>query len=338
METKNKELVGQIWKEIEKASNILLHLHPSPDGDSVGSTLAVMYVLEGMGKKVTLISGDSNPPPTLSSLPGFEKIINQQIEKINLSNYDLFLILDSAAMEQVTRKHDLEIPENLMTIVIDHHQSNTRFGKINLVDESSPATCQIIFELLSIWKIIITPEIADCLYVGIYTDTGGFKYPPTSAVTLAAAAELSAISTNFINIIFLMENNNSPGRIKFLGMALSAIELFYNDNVAISAVSQKQLQSQSISSNDCEKANIPNLLKSVIGWNIGISMVETESGAVNVSMRTRDAKKYDVSKLAVAIGGGGHPAAAGGTINMSLSDAKTHLLEKAKEVYLELAD
>ena len=111
MNETTKVMSRTILLEIEKATNILLHLHPSPDGDSVGSALAMMMALELMGKKVTLISGDSNPPSTLAALPGFEKIINRPIGKTDLGEYQLFLILDSASMTQVTRKTTLEIPE-----------------------------------------------------------------------------------------------------------------------------------------------------------------------------------------------------------------------------------
>ena len=338
MNETTKVMSRTILLEIEKATNILLHLHPSPDGDSVGSALAMMMALELMGKKVTLISGDSNPPSTLAALPGFEKIINRPIGKTDLGEYQLFLILDSASMTQVTRKTTLEIPEGLMTIVIDHHGTNPRFGKINLVEKSYPATSQIVYDLLKEWNVSLNTAIASCLYMGIYTDTGGFKYPPTSADTLAAAADLARYSTDFTRLIFSIENNNSEGRIRYLGLALSQIECFYQKNLAISAVTQEQLKRLSIATSDTEKADISNILKSVVGWNIGACLTEVENGSVNVSLRTRDAKRFDVSKLAVALGGGGHPAAAGGTINLPLAEAKALLIKKAGEVYLELSD
>ena len=108
--------------------------------------------------------------------------------------------------------------------------------------------------------------------------------------------------------------------------------------MAISAVTQEQLKRLSIATSDTEKADISNILKSVVGWNIGACLTEVENGSVNVSLRTRDANRFDVSKLAVAIGGGGHPAAAGGTINLPLAEAKALLIKKAGEVYLELSD
>lgn len=331
-----KKIAPIIWKEIKKAKRILLHLHPSPDGDCTGAALAMMWAMEGLGKKVTIISGDSNPPSTLSSMPGFEKIENKDINQIQLDDYDLFIIQDASAWNQVSRKNLVGIPEKMMTVVIDHHGSNAKFGKINLVEPTYPATCQLVYDLLTCWKIKITPEIADCLYVGIYTDTGGFKYFPTSANTLMAAAKLASVSTDFVKLIFNIENSNSEGKIRFIGLALSQVELFYGKQVAISAISSECLRERSIDNSDTEKTDIANILKSVVGWNIGILMMEVENGSVNVSLRTRDSVKFDVSKLAKTVGGGGHPASSGATIPMAIEEAKKYLLEKVGEVYPEL--
>lgn len=333
-----KKLAEEIWQTIDTSERILLHLHPSPDGDCTGSALAMMWALEGMGKKVTVISGDSQPPGNLSSLPGFGKISVQTISQTNLANYDLFLIQDAAGMEQISRLEKFSFPANLKTVVIDHHRSNPAFGQVNLIDSNYPAVCQIIYDLLKWKKVKLTPEIASNLYVGIYTDTGGFKYPPTDEKTLKAAADLTRVSKDFTRIIFTIENANTPEKILFLGLALNSIEHYFDDNLALSVVTQKKLNELKIDKSQTEKSDIANTLKSVIGWNIGICMMEVDDGIVNLSMRTRDAERFDVSKIAVAVGGGGHKAAAGATIKMPLDEAKKFLLTKIKEIYPELGE
>jgi phosphoesterase RecJ-like protein len=152
----------RIWKEIDRSKRILLHLHPSPDGDCTGSALAFYHVLIGLGKDVVLIQGDSEFPKNLSHLPGADKILAKNITQIDLSQFDLFLILDAASIKQVTKVTELKFPKKLQTIVIDHHQSNEKFGKVNMVIPSSPATAQIIYELFVVRKIKIAPKVAAC--------------------------------------------------------------------------------------------------------------------------------------------------------------------------------
>jgi bifunctional oligoribonuclease and PAP phosphatase NrnA len=164
----------RIWKEIDRSKSILLHLHPGPDGDSVGSALAFYHALIRAGKNVTLIQGDSLLPQNLSHLPGTNKIVTKNINQMDLSTFDLFIILDSASFNQITKLNNFKLPKRLKTIVIDHHQSNEKFGKINMVIPNSPATAQIVYDFLVYRKIKITPQIAACLFIGIFTDTGGF--------------------------------------------------------------------------------------------------------------------------------------------------------------------
>ena len=161
MTEENKKLIPVIWDEIQKSQSILLHCHPNPDADSIGSALAMMHMLEGIGKKVTIIAGDSDLPRNMAHLPGYEKIERKSFFEIDLKSYDLFLIQDSGAINQISKKGTITFPEHLKTIVIDHHASNPGFADINLIDLSYPATCQIIFDLFKEWNIKITPPIAE---------------------------------------------------------------------------------------------------------------------------------------------------------------------------------
>lgn len=325
-----------IWAEIQKANNILLHCHPSPDADSVGSTLAVGTLLRKLGKNVTHIIGDSERPNGLNSLPGFDKIEPKNYFQIDISKFDHFFILDSSNLDQISKKGEIIFPASLRTVVIDHHSSNKEFGNINLVDTSYGSLAEMIYDLFKLWGVDISPEMAISLFTGIYTDTG-FKYPRTTYETFAAASELARIYPNFPRTIFELENSEEPERVKFLGLALSSIETHFNNSVAISTISYEQMEKLGIKPQHTEKTDIPNILKSVIGWNIGIKMSEVEPGKVSVSFRTRDEKKWDVAKIAVATGsGGGHPAAAGATIKLPFDQAKKFLLETIQKVYPEL--
>ena len=331
MNTKNT--YTQIKKSIDKADKILLTLHPSPDGDSVGSCLAMYWYLKAIGKTPTLISGDSRPPQHLASLPGFKEIKNKKITQLNLSSFDLLIGLDSSSLDQLTKITKLDFPNNLKTINIDHHDTNTLWADINLVEPNSPAASQILFYLLKTLKVDISSSMAINLFIGMYTDSGGFKYSKTNKDTFFAAANLVEIYPNFSDIIFNLENNETAGRLFFKAIALKNIELYFNDNLAVSSVSQLELSRKNINVQDTEKSNIGNILKTVNGWNIGACLVETETNVCNLSLRTRDPITFNVSKIAQALGGGGHPAAAGAQIKKPLDLAKSDLVAVVEKLY-----
>lgn len=332
----NLRLTGRkIWKQIDRSKKILLHCHPGPDGDCVGSSLAFYHVLKNMGKDVVIIQGDNPIPKNLLTIPGVDKITPQNIFQTELDKFDLFIINDSSSIKQITRLGDFKLPKNLNTIVIDHHLSSEKFAKINLVLPKSPATCQILFELFQLKKIKITPKIAACLYVGLYTDSGGFKYILTTHKTLSIASILSKIYPKFTQLIFEIENNDEPDRLKFISVLLNSIEHYFSGHVALASISYEQIQSQKFNSQTLNNySEIPNMLKSVVGWDIALAMMEIQPNVVKVSFRTRDSKTYDLSKIAVATkSGGGHRAAAGATINQSLDEAKKTILSIIKKIY-----
>ncbi len=328
-----KEKAPLILAEIKKASSVLLHCHPLPDPDSTCSALAMKFALEQMGKKATVIRGDSEIPRGFAHFPGIGSIVDKDFSEVGLNDFDLFISLDSGSRNMVSQEKPPVFPLPIKTIVIDHHATNGNYGEINLVDVSSPATAFILFQLIKLWEVAITPEIAANLFIGIYTDTGGFKYPPTDWRVLKAASELAHTAPDFTDTIFTMENSLSKEAIYFQAIALNSIETFLDDNLAMSSVSNRDLVRKKIPEDCIRGISISNILKSVVGWNIGASLIERKPKEIKVSFRTRDSDKYDVSKLASALGGGGHRAAAAAVLNMSLEDAKKAVVSKAKELY-----
>jgi len=332
-----KKVSKQIWKEIKKADNILIHLHPSPDGDSAGAALAFMHVLNNMNKKVTVISGDSELPKFLLALPGSDKIVPKNYLNVDLTQYDLFLILDASSLTQISKMGKVIFPESLKTIVIDHHATNENFADINLVLENAPATCQILYNFFEVNKIKINKETAVCLFVGIYTDSGAFKYSNANWQTLEIVSKLAKINPEYNKIIFELENNDEPDRLKLLSILLGSIETYFSDHIAIASVDYETIKKNNISHTVLSSSEVANKLKSVIGWDIGISLIEVQPNTVKLSFRTRDSEKYDLGKIAAATGfGGGHKAAAGATINKPFKEAKQVLLDTIKKLYPKL--
>jgi bifunctional oligoribonuclease and PAP phosphatase NrnA len=332
-----QKLAPQILEEIKKAKNILLHCHPSPDPDSVGGALAMMHVLEEMGKKVTVIRGDSAVPLSFSGLPGFNKFLHKNFFEVDLTRFDFFLIQDAGSLGQISRINPVVFPKGLRTVSIDHHATNDNYSDINLVDPTYPATCQILYDLFVSWGVTITTEIAKCLMLGMYTDTGGFKFPTMTSETFSAAAHLSKIAPDYTSTISFMDDSNTPGVIAFEALALSSVTLHCNNHVAISAVSYDALQKKGVGKEEIFP-DIGSILKSVIGWEIGIKMIEDKTRGVHVSFRTRNEKVRDVGKIAVALGGGGHDASAGAYLkNVSIEEAVKKVVDAINSIYPELS-
>ena len=332
-----KKLAPEILATIKSAERILLHFHPNPDPDSVGSALGMAHALRGLGKQVTVIKGDSPMPEYLSFLPGYETITPKNYLEIYPANFDLFLMLDISQPNRVTALGEINPPTGgpatLKTILIDHHISAEPFAEINLIAPEYPATAQILYDLFSEWGIKLTPAIASCLFMGIYSDTGGFKYQGTTKDTFLAVATLVALAPNFTDMVFQMENNKSPAQLRYEGLALSLIELVGAGKVALVVLSQAQLATAGIRYEDVQGISIANHLKSVKGWEIGATLIESAPGAVRASFRTRDSKRFDLSKLATALGGGGHPAAAGAVLKMTCAEARELVLKELMAVY-----
>lgn len=332
----NIKIIGKkIWKEINHSKNILLSVHAGPDADSVGSNLALYFALKKMGKNVSLIQGDSELPPNLKTIPGSDKIIPKNIFQIGLDQFDLFLILDSSSTSQISRLGKITFPKSLKTIIIDHHLSSEKFAKLNLVLPKYTSTCQVIYDLLQNQKIKIDKVMAANLFIGIYTDTGAFKYFNPTYKIFDVASKLTKIYPKFPQLIFGIENNDQPNRIKLVSFLLSSVKNYCSDHVAIASISCEEIEKNHIDINTLNGySDVTNMLKSVVGWDIAMTMIEFQPGSVRVNFRTRDADKYDLSKIASATGsGGGHRAAAGATINKSIPHATEFLLGIIKKLY-----
>jgi len=327
-----QEAAPKILEAIKAANNILLHCHPSPDPDSVGSALAMKFALEGMGKNATVIRGDSEIPQAFMHFPGADTIVPKNFFEVDLSQFDLFIIQD-ATLDRVSSVARVAFPETLTLINIDHHASNTGGAKIDLIEPTYPATAEILFDLFHIWKLPISHDIAANLFIGIYTDTGGFKYTDTTAHTFEAAGELAKIVPDFPRLISDMENSNTLESLSFEALALSSVQTFLGGALGLSIVSYDVLKNKAIPPLGVSGAVVSAKLRTVKEWKVSGSLIENEPGHIKVSMRSKDGDRYDVSKLAVALGGGGHKAAAGATLTMPLPEAIEKIVATAKEIY-----
>ncbi len=335
MNQKITDLAPQIKEAVDKSKNVLLHCHPSPDCDSLGSSLAWMYFLESLGKHVTVIIGDSKDhPKNLTVMPGYEKIVMKNYLEVKQEEYDLFIINDAADLTRVTAKGPVVFPKSMKTIVIDHHPSNPGYADIDLIVEEYIAAGQIVYELFKLWNVDFTREIAINLLMSIFTDSGGLKFAPTSSDTIREFAELVEIVPDYHEIIFKYENMKEREELKFQGLVLNSIEEYFDHKVALVAISLDKLHQNKI--NPQNAYGQANRLVSVPDWKVGISMFEREKNVVVISCRTANSDHYDLSVFTQSIGGGGHAAAAGATLKMPLNDAKRLVLDKLAELFPDL--
>ncbi|MDQ2932924.1 MAG: bifunctional oligoribonuclease/PAP phosphatase NrnA [bacterium] len=327
-----KEKSALILAEIKKSKSVLLHCHPSPDPDSVGSALAMKFAIEQLGGKATVIKGDSDIPTAFSYFPGVSEIVSKNFQEIDTSEFDLFIIQDSA-LGGVSRITSAIIPETMKVINIDHHRTNSGDGSINLVVPTYPATAQLLFDIFKEMNVTITPEIAVNLFLGIFTDTGGFKYEGTTTETFQVASELAKINPNFSQIISKMENSSTFDNMRFQGLALSSLEQFFDGRVVLSVVPYSEIVKHNIAPGSFSAGFISSILNRIATTDIVGALIEFEPNQFRMSFRAHDSEKFDVSKLAASLGGGGHKLAAGAVVSAPAKDAKELVVEKIKELY-----
>lgn len=331
-----EQMAPVIKDEIDKAHKILLHCHPNPDPDSVGSALAMYHWLELMGKQVTVIAGDSEKPDNLAILPGFDDIKQQTYGETDLADFDLFVALDSGSTNMITRTTPVEFPEHLQVVVIDHHSSNHGYGKINLIETEYPAVAQILYDLFEIWEVPLTDNIAICLFVGIFYDTGGFRYRKTTAHTFAAAARLIEFYPDFSTVISHISDQLLPDHLYYRGLAYDHIDVVGKNNVAIIALSQAQIENRKIDEEGVKNQSLASTLITVRGWDIGVSIIEKKLNHNEISFRTRYPDVFDMAKIAELLGGGGHKVAAGVLVLGTNEEAKAKVVDAIYTAYPEL--
>lgn len=330
--TDEKARATEIFKTIQGANSILMHCHPSPDPDSLGSTLAMKFALESIGKKVTIIAGDSKIPQAFMHFPGADTILPQNYIETDLTQFDLFLILDCGSTSMISRIKEVTLPpiENpsLKTIVIDHHASNSGYGQQNIVATQYISTTQLLFDLFQEWGINITKEIAINMYVGLFTDSGGFRYDKVSPHTFFMSGVLNEIAPEMIDAVKVLENSGTAGTMTFLGLALNQKKVFIGNETdpskgafVISYITYDDIVRLGLGPENWSGNEVCNILKSVIGWNVVALAIEQRPSEVKVSFRTRDVSKFEVSKVAIALGGGGHKAAAAAVIKKPIAEA-----------------
>ncbi|HLL60897.1 MAG TPA: bifunctional oligoribonuclease/PAP phosphatase NrnA [Candidatus Nitrosocosmicus sp.] len=301
------EKINRLLKYLEQPKKSILTLHRSPDGDSIGSNLAFYHILRYFGHEVDVISKDPIPD-NLLFLPGSQKITLLNPKKINWTNYDYYWALDMSSPEMLGE--NVQFPDNVKIITIDHHSTNSKCGHLNIIDEKTISTCSIIFDLCKKSEIIVNNKIATCLLTGILTDSGFFSYI-TDPAPLKDAQELLQYNVNFQNIMFHLQKKSPFEDLVFIGKALATAKLYKEKKVAFISV-DNELWTTYGKSVDKNRYLTP-YARDIADTNLGVVLIEEQPKSIRVELRSRNLE-YDVSVLAQKLGGGGHKAASGARI------------------------
>ncbi len=321
-----RKIVKEIKDRIEKANAISLISHERPDGDAIGSLIAMGLGIERIGKKVKLLSPD-DVPEVYRFLKGTEKI--EKLNQLWNERADICIFIDTANPSRLGNDINLKSLGKFI-INIDHHIDNKRYGDINFVDPTASSTGELIYEILSQWENLITPEIADALYTAIVTDSGRFSYESTSYKTHLIAADLLSKGANKTIINKRIYEIKPFNVLKLIGEMLSRAQLAFGGKVIWSFITLESFEKHGVNLLDSE--GFLQFLRMAEGIKLAILFREIERGKIRVSLRSTD-KETKVREIATQFGGGGHEMAAGCTIEANLESAKELLFKSIEEKY-----
>ncbi|MBF0524870.1 MAG: bifunctional oligoribonuclease/PAP phosphatase NrnA [Deltaproteobacteria bacterium] len=307
-----------IINALREYDRFLICTHTEPDGDALGSVLALTEGLSLMGKQVTPYLED-RPTAQLRFLPGLEQISYHLNE---ITNYDVGIILDCGELER-TGRNASRIGQIRLLINIDHHQPRAQTGHLRLIDPSSSCTGEIIYRLLARLNQPITRNMALNLYTAIVTDTGSFTYSNTNQATFDMAGDLVARGVNPPEVSAHLYQSYPASRMKILSRALETIELTGHGRVAFMIVTQDMVKETGAGPNDT--FGFIDFPRSISGVRLAVLFREVDPGIYNVSLRSKG--QLNVAALAGRHGGGGHTNAAGLLFKGSAADFKQEALE-----------
>lgn len=325
METDLKTVRG-IVAAFRAASGILVASHERPDGDAIGSALALHRILRDAGLDAA-VAGMLPVPERYAWLPGAAEILPVTAE--TLARRDLLAALDCGAFDRAPGICALRRPEQTV-INIDHHDSNTRFGNLNWVDPCACSTGELVFRLAQAAELRISPAAAQALWVAVSTDTGGFCYGNTSARALRIGAELVELGADPAVAHQRIHQSLSLSELSLTRRALENLELCLDGLAAVTTLTRSDFAEFGCGPEHASE--IVNLPRSVKGTGAGLFFYEpTDEEVTKVSVRT--VPPLDAAALCALFGGGGHHCAAGCKLPCRAAEAKRTVLAAAARLW-----
>lgn len=309
--------LDEILVEIKKAQNIVVMAHEAPDGDAIGSSLAMCLALKNMGKNPVFLIKEL--PETFRFLPGQEFMTKESDIKI----FDMAIVLDCPNIKRVNTEF-IEYYENAkVTVQIDHHNKNDMFADYNIVNHVSPAAAQILVSSFEYLGIEVTKDIGICLLTGVITDTNGFR---NSNVTVETFEFASFCLEKGINLSKIYKQSlMTMSRTKFEAQKLATDRLEFLADGKIAFTYLRKVDDEELGLKAGERDGIVEIGKAIEGVEVSIFLYEKEKG-FKASLRANE--YVNVSDVCSVFGGGGHIKAAGATLNMSFEEAKKAIVSE----------
>ncbi|MFT6181035.1 MAG: phosphoesterase RecJ-like protein [Akkermansiaceae bacterium] len=315
---------AQIGEAFEAHQSFAVVSHVRPDGDAIGSILALGHALEQMGKSVRYLNNDGCPE-SLAFLPGSEKVeVSSEAKDVDI---EVAITLDTAAHARVGEGSLEAMKDAKMIINIDHHISNPGYGDLNYIDSNSPATGQIIYDLLMALDLPISEITRDSIYVAVSTDTGSFQYPGTTQRTYEMAADLVARGLNVGEINQLTYDNQPFRRVELMRSLLNTLDRSDEGRLVWWDLTMATKTELSLIDDDTE--GMIDFIRAVRGVVVAVFFEDLDGGKVRVSMRSKD-RRINASDICGAFGGGGHALAAGIRMAGPIREAREKVLTEIR--------
>jgi bifunctional oligoribonuclease and PAP phosphatase NrnA len=302
---KSSRIIQRILDGVRDSERICVVGHVRPDGDCIGSQLGLAYALKNQGKKVVCWNQDAMPKKLAFLDPD---ALLQQPEKGKA--FDCVIATDCASFERLGIAGEC-IHERKLFINIDHHQSNTRYADVNWIAARQPSTGELIFRLLRAANWAITPEIADCLFTAISTDTGSFQYPTTRPATYYVAGKLVDRGADLAKVCNEVYQSYPLSRVRLLRHMFNHFRLTHDDQIAYFWLKKTDYTRTGATPDDSE--GLIDHIRAIEPVVVACVFEEVERGLTRISLRSKS-DKVDVNEIASKFGGGGHKAAAGARI------------------------
>ncbi|MGN1326938.1 MAG: bifunctional oligoribonuclease/PAP phosphatase NrnA [Clostridia bacterium] len=310
--------LDNILEEINKANKIVIITHENPDGDAIGSSLAMKLALKQLGKESDVIIPEY--PKVFGFLPGVEEIKKES----EIESYDLAIALDCASIKLLNGCAKY-FDNAKVKVAIDHHSSNTMFADYNYVDQEAPACAQLLLVVFSYFNIDVTKDIGTCILAGIITDTGGFRYDGVTAETFRFVSELCEKGIKVSKVYQQVFASKSRAKFELHKIALDRLEFFENGKVTFTYITKADEEKVGAGNGDYD--GIVENGRDIEGVEVSIFLRETDKG-IKGSLRSKN--YVNVSEVCMMFGGGGHIRAAGCNIQGSIEQAKNQILNSVR--------
>ncbi|MFN0117731.1 MAG: DHH family phosphoesterase [Elusimicrobiota bacterium] len=322
----DKKILDQIVAVLKNGKTFCLSGHQNPDGDVIGSELAMYSLLKRLGADKQIDICNSGPlPRSLAFLSNSDLVKN--VETV-FQKYDVLIVFECSGADRMGNIIDFKTQVGTV-INLDHHLHNPNFGHINLVEPKTSSTSELIYKIFDHLGMGLTPEEATCLYTGMVLDTGWFRYGNTNEQTHHIASQLLKAGVQVADLAERVYLSKSTAALELLAWSLSHMNLYFDNKVAILRVPQEIFKKIGATGDD---------LEDLVNYGLQIDSVcasalikEKGPNIVKVSLRSKD--RYDINQVARVFNGGGHKNASGCTLDMSIEQAEKCLVEHLEKIF-----